>query len=163
MNSNGNSSRFKGFAIVRVQTSSSHILEYAIACILPLLPPFINLPRNEITMTPPKSSGIQVPCLLRIDPPYSNKYELPPITFIKLPHNTIPPPLQPSAPPPSNEIQILPPSNVTILLPLFNDPLPLPTMLIATSLFPPPPSSSALLLRPSAHSLTSAYNLSSYE
>ena len=133
---------------MRVNTSSSPILENAIACILSLLPPFINFPRNEITMSPPMSSGIQVPCLPLIDPPYSNKYELPPITFIKLPHNTIPPPLQPSAPPPSNEIQILSPSNVTIPLPLSTILFRCPRCSSQPYYFRlrPPPSSSALPL-----------------
>ena len=104
------SSRFKGLAIVRIQTSHPRSIEYAIACIPPSLFPFVNQLRNEITMTPPISTGIQVSCFLPIDPPHRNEildeYQfqspLPPSTAIKLPPNIIPPPLLFSTPPPSN-------------------------------------------------------------
>ena len=66
-NSNGKSSRFKGHAIVRVQTPSAQILEYAIACTPPFPSALINYLRNTITMTPPMSPGIQRPCFLPID------------------------------------------------------------------------------------------------
>ena len=58
-NSNGKSSRFKGFAIVRVQTQFLQSIEYAIACIPPPFSSFVNHFCNEITMTPPMPSGIQ--------------------------------------------------------------------------------------------------------
>ena len=100
-NSEGKSSRFKGLAIVRVQTSSTQSLEYAIAGISPLPSPLFNLFRNENTMTPPMSPGIQRPCFIPLDPPHrcSTPYEsnspLPPSTFINLPPlNILPPPLQ---------------------------------------------------------------------
>ena len=141
------SSQFKGLAILRVQTSSRTI-EYVIEYILSFLPPSIAYFRNEITMTPPMS--FQVPCFLPIDFPYeckySHNYEHSPSTFIQLPPNINPPPLQLSTLPPSNEIQMLPPSNVNIPLPPFNDPLPLPTMLIKTFPILLPPSSFTLPL-----------------
>ena len=144
-NSNGKSSRFKGFAIVRVQTSILQFLEYAKAFIHSHLSLFVNQLRNDITMTPPMSSSIQVTCLLPVDPPHQNKspYELnalyefnsplPPITIIKLSPNIILPPLP---------LSMLPPSNVTTPLPPFNDPLPLHTMLITFLPIPAPLSSS---------------------
>ena len=119
-------------------------------------------------MTPPMSSGIQVPCLLYIDPPYLfspthqhfspyqlnppyqpdplhernplHKYNSPPSTIIKLPPNIIPPPLQSSTLPPSNVTNPLPPSIVSSTPPLLIDPLPLPTMLITTPSIQLPPS-----------------------
>ena len=150
-NSNGKSSRFKGLAIVRVQTPCAQIIKSAIACIPPFPFPFFNLFRNENTMTPPTSPGIQRPCFLPIDPPCTSKFPPLPSTFIKLPHiNILPPPPQLSTLPPSYEMQMLPPSNVTLPLPPYNDPLPLPTMLINISFVPLPPSSSVI---PLSHSL----------
>ena len=163
-NFDAKSSRFKGLAIVRVQTSSSQIIEYAIVCIPPPLLPIINRLRNKITMTPPMLSGIQVPCLLPVDPPPTinfsynfnsphncsslyainspSKYNSPlPPSTIKLSPYIIPPPLQLSTLPPSNEIQLLPSSIVSSTLPLLNDPLPLPTMLIKFLQIPLPPYS----------------------
>ena len=102
------------------------------------------------------SPDIQVFCFLPIDSLQQFNSPLPPSTSIKLPPNIIPPPLQLSMLPPSNEIQTLPPSIVSPTLPLLNDPLPLSTMLITTSLFPPP-------VDISAHFPTSAYSSSSYE
>ena len=175
-NSEGKSSRFKDLALVRVRPSSTQVLEYTIACIPPLPSPLINDPRNEITMTPPMSPGIQCPCFLPIDPPCTTESNLPsqPSTSANLPLTTfLPPPLRLSTLPPSNEIQLLspsnkiqllspsneiqlllpsneiqllPPGNVTFPPPPYNDPLPLPTMLINSSVIPLPPSSSAILL-----------------
>ena len=133
-NASGKSSRFKGLTIVRIQTSSTRIAK---VCIPPFLFPLIILFRNKFTMTSPMLPGIQCPCFLPVDPPYSNDYALPPSTFIKLPSNILPPPLQ---------LSMLPPSNVTTPLLPYNDPLPLPTMLINTSFFSLPPSSSAIPL-----------------
>ena len=143
-NSSGKSSRFKGHAIVCGQTPSAQLLEHAIVCVSPPPPSRFSYLRNQNTMTPPMSSGIQRPCFLPSDPPHrcltpnanESNSPLPPSTLINLPPiNILPPPLQ---------LQMLPPSNVTLPLPPNNDPLPLPTMLIKTLLIPLPPSSSAI-------------------
>ena len=112
-NSNGKSRRFKGLAIVRAQTFSSQIIEYAIECNLPSLSSFAQLFCNKITMTLPMSSDIQVPCFLPIDhlhelnSPYKGDslygYKLPP-SALKLPPNITQPPPQLLTIPPSNGI-----------------------------------------------------------
>ena len=130
-NSEGKSSRFKGHAIECGQTPSTQLFEHAIVCVLLFPPPIVDLSRNKNTMTPPMPPGIQRLCFLPIDPPYVKNSALMSSTLINLP-----PPLQ---------HQMLPPSDVTLPLPPFNDPLPLPTMLINTSSIPLPPSSSANL------------------
>ena len=150
-NSEGKSSRFKGLAIVRVQTSSAHSLEYTIVCILLLPSTLISLSRHKNTMTQPVSPGIQCPCFLPLDPPHrcstpsKSNTPPPPSTPVNLsPFNILSPPLHISTLLSRHEMQMLPPSNVTLPLPPNNDPLPLPTMLIYTTFIPLPPSSSAI-------------------
>ena len=119
-NSDGKSSRFKDLDIVRIQTLSSKFLGYAIVCIPPFLSPFSDLFRHEITMTSPMLSGIQCLCFLPLDPPHRCST-------------------------PYSNGSMLPPST-SIKLPPYNDPLPLPTMLINSALVLIPLSSSAIPL-----------------
>ena len=88
-NSSVKTSRFK------VQTPSAQFLEYAIACIHPLLPLFVNQLRHEITMTQPKSTlpllndPLPLPTMLITTPllPLPPSSSTPPLT-LSLPHIT---------------------------------------------------------------------------